>query len=119
MQSSCDSRPKGKPRSETNTKGDSIDSRLSRRRARNSTPDSGCVDGSPFFARFTWMRALAKSMLSHFRLRRPPTPATNVVDISRARAKAAAPIVKTSNIAELNQMLAGSSPNPWAPPPGW
>jgi len=46
-------------------------------------------------------------------------PATNVVDINRARAKAAAPIVKTSNIAELNQMLAGSSPNPWAPPPGW
>src|SRR6516164_194796 len=55
---------KGEPRSETNTKGDSIDSRLSRRRARNSTPDSGCVEGSPFFARFTWMRALAKSMLS-------------------------------------------------------
>jgi hypothetical protein len=39
------------------------------------------------------------------------------VDINRARAKAAAPIVKTSNIGELNQMLAGSSPNPWAPPP--
>ena len=51
--------------------------------------------------------------------RHTPTPATNVVDISRARAKAAAPIVKTSNIAELNQMLAGSSPNPWAPPPEW
>ena len=46
-------------------------------------------------------------------------PATNVVDINRARAKAAAPIVKTSNIAELNQTLAGSSPNPWAQPPGW
>ena len=30
-------------------------------------------------------------------------PATNVVDINRARAKAAAPIVETSNIAELNQ----------------
>jgi hypothetical protein len=32
------------------------------------------------------------------------------VDISRAKAKAAAPIVKTSNIAELNQTLADSSP---------
>ena len=49
----------------------------------------------------------------------PPTPVTNVVDISRAKAKAAPPIVKTSNIAELNQTLAGSSPNPWAQPPGW
>jgi hypothetical protein len=47
---------------------DSIDSRLSRRSARNATPDKGCVNGSPFFARFTWMRALAKSMLSHFRV---------------------------------------------------
>jgi hypothetical protein len=46
------------------------------------------------------------------RERQTPTPATNVVDFNRARAEAAAPIVKTSNIGELNQMLAGSSPNP-------
>jgi hypothetical protein len=51
--------------------------------------------------------------------RQTSTPATYVVDINRARAEAAAPIVKTSNFAELNQMLAGSSPDPWAPPPGW
>ena len=61
----------------------------------------------------------AKEALSRREAHTPPTPATNVVDIGRAKAKAAAPIVKTSNIAELNQTLAGSSPNLWAQPPGW
>jgi hypothetical protein len=47
---------KGAPRSDVNTNGDGGSwSRLSRRRARSSTPLNGWTDGAPFLARLTWI----------------------------------------------------------------
>ncbi len=57
----------GVPRSLTKTKGDGGLSRCRRRKARRSSPRSGCVLGVPFLTRRTWSTAPLKSTWSQRR----------------------------------------------------